>query len=128
VYVAYIVCANVVNPRIACGPPPPRAFSLPPPPLPLQAMYVTRLHSTFYTLGFLIMTVKYFLSGPPDKADKPRQRARLMYGYAVTLLALVIPVLVSPQNFCLPVWRVPLSGESIHCNKPPPKPKTQNCP
>jgi hypothetical protein len=53
-----------------------------------------RLTSTVYTLGFLLMTIKYFFSGPPDKSNRARQRARLVHAYSLTLGVLVSPVLV----------------------------------
>ncbi len=55
-----------------------------------------RFTGTVYTFGFLLMTIKYFFSGPPDKSNRARQRARLVHAYSLTLCALVCPVLVSP--------------------------------
>lgn len=60
-----------------------------------QNLYVTRVTNTVYTFGFLLMTLKYFFSGPPDKSNRARQRARLVHAYMVTLAALLAPVLVS---------------------------------
>lgn len=72
----------------------------------VQAMHMFRLTGTVYTFGFLLMTLKYFFSGPPDKSNRARQRARLVHAYMVTLFALLAPVLVSePQlSCCTSAW------------------------
>lgn len=70
-----------------------------------QAVNMFRLTGTVYTFGFLLMTLKYFFSGPPDKSNRARQRARLVHAYMVTLFALLCPLLVSKLGCCC-VWLV----------------------
>ncbi len=66
----------------------------------MQELNTKKIIDTGYSFGFFVVAARFFFKGKPDTSHKPRQRARLIVGILIQLLALILPIVVSVAVHC----------------------------